>query len=200
MKEGLLKLSPYTRISSLDSLRALSILLVLLDHFNVRVWNYSPPILLQFFFDGQLGVNIFFIISGFLITKHLATEYKHKQKILLRSFYTKRAFRILPIYYCLLSCYFVLSLLNFIHITNSSWLSSLLFFKYYNWQLDWETTHLWSLSVEENFYIIWALVLALCWSRKVIIACIIILFVLVSKIIYYYHPSFCKYPYIRTSC
>jgi len=76
------------RIPSLDGLRAMSILLVIVGHF------YQSFMALAIF-----GVHIFFVISGYLITKLLQDEYDRRGRIALGSFYRRRAFRIFPAAY-----------------------------------------------------------------------------------------------------
>jgi peptidoglycan/LPS O-acetylase OafA/YrhL len=82
------------RIPSLDGLRAISILLVILDHF---LSNLGFPI--NTFLFGNLGVRIFFIISGFLITSILMEEIEKTSTINLVKFYFRRTLRIFPAYY-----------------------------------------------------------------------------------------------------
>jgi len=149
---------------SLDGLRALSIIGVIWLH----AWIVSPsyerlksiPILRM----GGFGVDVFFAISGFLITTLLLRE-KHKSgQISLRAFYIRRTLRIWPLYYATLAFYILLVLLVqrgtgrdhvFFH-----YLPGYLTFTY-TWFLGWATSGAifnfgWSLSVEEQFYILWA--------------------------------------------
>src|SRR3954463_4948336 len=82
------------RIRSLDGLRALSILLVLAAHFTAPVLGNTP-----FLYWGELGVRIFFVISGFLITSLLEQERQTTGRISLRNFYARRSLRIFPLAY-----------------------------------------------------------------------------------------------------
>ncbi len=144
------------QIPSLNGLRALSILLVLIAH--VQIMNFHLPNGP----GGQIGVNIFFIISGFLITYLLLKEENATHNISLKDFYIRRSLRIFPVFYFMLFVYFILQLFGILHIGLSSWLSSLTYTKFFfaKKQDDWETGHFWSLSVEENFYLIWPFVFA----------------------------------------
>lgn len=147
---------------SLHGLRAISIFFVIYHHLmlqNIFIRKVSQsklhPLVITFFSDGQLGVNIFFVISGFLITSLLIIEENTFNKISIKNFYVRRIFRIFPAYYFLLLVYFVLQNINLLNITPESWITSLTYTKYLNWKLDWFTSHSWSLSIEEQFYLIW---------------------------------------------
>jgi peptidoglycan/LPS O-acetylase OafA/YrhL len=138
-------------IPSLNGLRALSILLVVIGHTQVRNFHLKNTT------GAQMGVTIFFIISGFLITYLLMKEEQGNDgRISLKSFYLRRTFRIFPVYYALLLVYFVLQVLGLLQFTSASWISSITYTKNFSHDsTDWETAHLWSLSVEEQFYLVW---------------------------------------------
>lgn len=139
------------QIPSLNGLRALSILFVLIGHIQVaNLKRLDAP-------GAQIGVNIFFVISGFLITLLLLNEESRTGTISLKNFYIRRVIRIFPVYYFILFVYFILQLLNVFHLSTISWITSLTYTKYFNFgdPGDWETGHFWSLSVEEHFYFIW---------------------------------------------
>ncbi len=120
--------------------------------------NFFLTAVIEFFTDGHLGVNIFFLLSGFLITSLLLWEEVETKEISLKKFYIRRFLRITPAYYFLLLVYFALQQLHFISIAPSSWLTALTYTKYLNWQNEWLTSHAWTLSVEENFYLFWPLI------------------------------------------
>jgi len=144
---------------SLNGLRAISILLVILHHLKLQ-YTVIPGVVLNYFpllTDGPFGVNVFFVISGFLITRLLLNEEHIDGKISLKRFYVRRILRIFPAYYFLLLVYFVLCAYGYMNISGESWLTSLTYTKYFNWNRDWYTSHAWSLSVEEHFYIMWPL-------------------------------------------
>ncbi|MDA9554704.1 acyltransferase [Pelobium sp.] len=151
-----------TYYPSLNGLRAISIIMVVLYHLQKRngIFDaYSKKIWLapfiSFIRDGQLGVNIFFVISGFLITSLLINEEKETGKISIKSFYIRRIIRIFPAYYFLLAIYLVLQFFNLIEISRTSWLTAITYTKYFIIPKDWLTAHIWSLSVEEHFYLFW---------------------------------------------
>jgi peptidoglycan/LPS O-acetylase OafA/YrhL len=108
-------------------------------------------------FDGQFGVNIFFVISGFLITTLLLQEEAQTGSISLKAFYTRRALRIFPAYYFLLLVYWILQLSGYLHISHPAWLTALTYTKYLNYRIEWYTAHAWSLGIEETFYLFWPL-------------------------------------------
>ena len=149
------------RISSLDGLRAVSIAFVLMQH---SVSSTGSP-LGKFTADfGRLGVWVFFVISGFLITDLLLRE-AERGPISLRRFYLRRALRLLPA---------LLALLLFLALVEAAgvdlgvrpihFLSAVLFLvPYVPWGAanhPWSTGHLWSLAVEEHFYLLWPPLLA----------------------------------------
>lgn len=157
------------KLPSINGLRALSVSLVILGHLSFHRILFLPidayPKLLRpliiLITDGHLGVNIFFVISGFLITYILLKEKEQNKSISLKNFYIRRALRIFPAYYLLLLVYFIVEQLGYINFSSASWLTSLTYTKYFNWRLDWLSAHFWSLSVEEHFYLLWPLLLGL---------------------------------------
>jgi peptidoglycan/LPS O-acetylase OafA/YrhL len=151
-----LKSSHSNYIPTLDGWRAFAILLVLFEHgsfFTFRRFGWTSL--------GGHGVEIFFVISGYLITGKLLEDGS------LPNFYLRRVFRILPV---LLAYVGMIAVLGFsLRLIPLSWTevtASLLFvrnycdFPYMNQTgAGWFTGHLWSLSIEEQFYLIWPLVL-----------------------------------------
>ncbi len=146
------------QLRSLHGLRAISISLVLIAHLLEHTTHKISNTTLFFLSpikDGELGVNVFFIISGFLITSILINEENITGKISIKNFFIRRTLRIFPAYYFLLIVYFILQLFDIVHIAPWSWFTSLTYTKYVNWWKDWLTAHAWSLSVEEHFYLTW---------------------------------------------
>ncbi|MCB9034070.1 MAG: acyltransferase [Chitinophagales bacterium] len=164
---------------SINGLRAISILFVILGHIKLELYKipYLSTIFKKFYFltDGQLGVNIFFVISGFLITILLISEKEKHKSISIKNFYIRRVLRIFPAYYFLLLIYALLCILHIISIPIQSWLTALTYTKYLNWQLDWYTGHAWSLSIEEQFYLFWPLTFLL--NKRTQIAIILLILV-----------------------
>ena len=142
-------------IPSLDGLRAIAVLFVVLGH--SQAWRLRFAFI-QPLRDGGLGVTIFFVISGFLITQLLLRDLNETGQVRLKRFYIKRAFRIFPPFYAYLAVVGVLVFLNLDPLPLYSMLSAATFT--WNYSLDaegWRLAHLWSLSLEEQFYLFWPL-------------------------------------------
>lgn len=157
------KLQP-ARLPSLDGWRALSIILVLGCHSTFTAgFPVELRTLARSVFDGHLGVRFFFCISGFLITYLMLQEVERTGSMSLRDFYARRALRILPVYFLFLAVLFLLQGITATKLTAGEWLSNLTFTVNFNaeqWK-QWLNAHLWSLSVEEQFYLCWPIVFAL---------------------------------------
>lgn len=161
-----------SRIPSLDGLRALSISFVFLGHiFMADHAAQQRPVYIRFIRsllgDGEFGVQIFFVISGFLITWLLLKERNKSGTIDIKAFYIRRAFRILPAYYTLILVMIFLSVLGLISVSGRDLLHVLTFTWIYNFhEWNWYLAHTWSLGVEEQFYIFWPLTLVSLGFRK----------------------------------
>ncbi len=145
--------TPY--FAPLDGLRALSLLLVVAGHTRTEL-----PIRNDF--SGGLGVGIFFVLSGFLITILLLREELARGSVSLGGFYIRRAFRILPPYFLTVGAYLLIGLLPSQHALRTKFLAGLPYFlslrnEYVPKGLEVAFTHSWSLSVEEKFYFAWPL-------------------------------------------
>jgi peptidoglycan/LPS O-acetylase OafA/YrhL len=151
------------RIPSLDGLRAISIVLVVLGHAAGTRNGYPSG-----YFDSaaRFGVRIFFLLSGFLITSLLMREQKTSGGISLRTFYTKRALRILPVFYSFLLIVAALGGLKVLHLHLNDLLAAATFTMNFRLSGDWHVAHFWSLSTEEQFYFVWPVLLALAGINK----------------------------------
>lgn len=146
----------------IQGLRAIAVILVLLCHAEI-----------PFFGGGFIGVDVFFVISGFLITGLIAREIERTGKLSLKSFYARRARRLLPmatlvLVFVAVASFLLLPVFRQIEVGKDIFASALYFV---NWTFAAEQTdyfasgssdlspvlHYWSLSVEEQFYIIWPL-------------------------------------------
>lgn len=172
------KLPPLRYYKSLDGVRGIAALMIMFFHFMPAYDKAAHPVLFmirKLAVAGQTGVVLFFVLSGFLITRILLQQ-KLKQGYF-KQFYLKRALRIFPLYYLfLLICFFILPLLNNAVLPpfSQTW--------YYYFYLqniamtfDWKLAtmpHLWSLAVEEHFYLFWPVVVYFCPDKvlKYIIA------------------------------
>ncbi|MFM7645119.1 MAG: acyltransferase family protein [Sphingomonadales bacterium] len=151
---------------SLDGLRAIAIILVLLSHANFR-WGLN----------GGLGVSVFFALSGFLISTLLMEEFRKFGDVSFKGFYIRRTMRLFPALYVLLL--FILGYAFFfrnmadqkliyqdvtasaLYVYNVAW--------YWGWCLkEMLLYHTWSLGVEEQFYLFWPLILYVCLKKKLL--------------------------------
>src|SRR5882724_4719507 len=160
-------------LPSLDGFRGISILLVVIGHTCARI----DSSLLQFFFNGSLGVYVFFVISGFLITTLLLKERIKTGTISLKKFYIRRFLRIFPVAYLYLFVVLILSYFLHLNVPALSILGAALYLQNFSYfyEKNWYTAHYWSLSVEEQFYLIFPSIL----KRSFKLFCIIIPLILV---------------------
>ncbi len=166
-EEPLARTASMARIPSLDGLRALSIFLVIalhtLQHYSTT--HYVAPIWFGIFAGGT-GVYIFFVISGYLITRLLLNEHEKRGSISLRGFYLRRVMRILPPIYVYVIFLLILGWAGRLVINKVDIISTLFFFRNYALHVTmWQLEHCWSLSTEEQFYLIWPFILLCCLGR-----------------------------------
>jgi len=173
---------PSGRIPSFDGWRAIAILLVLGDHMVYT--SFFPQDRLgwiSYIGSGDLGVRIFFVLSGFLITFLLIGEADRNGRVSLSSFYARRALRIFPVYFAYLAVLGGLAVAGLYHDVAGSWVGCLTFTRNMVGRGDSATVHFWSLAVEEQFYLIWPILFGcLClWKRKGVylgvLVCLIVL-------------------------
>ena len=129
----------------------------------IQLENFPNRIRGSWFFacDGDLGVRFFFAISGFIITWLLLREASRKGFVSLRGFWARRAVRILPAYGAFVLALVFLQWLTPWHLAPLGWLGTLTFTANYCSMGQWLPAHLWSLSVEEQFYLLWPLTFVL---------------------------------------
>jgi peptidoglycan/LPS O-acetylase OafA/YrhL len=163
---GIMVASPIrSRLPSLDGLRALAIISVILSH-SVAIWSVNPR-WLEFGKTLRQGVDLFFAISGLLITHLLVKELEETQSINLRAFYIRRAFRILPPVLLYLFVLAILTQLAILDVRRWEFVSSVLFFRnYLDPNQGRATGHFWSLSVEEHFYLLWPACVAMLARKR----------------------------------
>lgn len=171
-------------IKWLDGLRGLAIVLVLIGHFFIKYYICNA---------GWIGVNLFFILSGYLITGRLFWHaVKDGGRFYFRNFYGRRVLRIFPLYYACLIAFFVI--LPFLYGKYSFYFGRLYEEQWWYWAYlsNWRIVlqmypdnhildTLWSLAVEEQFYLVWPfLFLYMAWAdRKIVIGCLWLLSIVV---------------------
>jgi peptidoglycan/LPS O-acetylase OafA/YrhL len=155
-------------IPSLDGLRAGSIALVIIAHSLAYLHGEADRFpYLQLSELGQSGVDVFFVISGFLITYLLLREYYGTGAIRLRSFYFRRFFRIFPPFYVYLAVVGILWISGVIRQDVRNFVSAATYTSNYLPHVSsWLLAHTWSLSLEEQFYLLWPPCLALLGKKK----------------------------------
>ena len=147
---------PQERLPSLDGLRAISIILVLGSHLVFSIPNAANHYLVLGAFDGALGVRIFFVISGFIITHLFLREEDATGTISISRFYLRRFIRLYPVNLAFVAFLFFLTLSTSLTISNCQYLTALTYTKNLACS-GWIDGHLWSLAVEEQFYLAWPL-------------------------------------------
>jgi peptidoglycan/LPS O-acetylase OafA/YrhL len=141
-------------LGQLDGLRTLSVAAVAWSHWR-RYWDSSPPL----FPTAELGVETFFVISGFLITGILLSNRSEATRpLVLKHFYIRRFLRIFPLFYATLALALLLhaSAMAETWYWHAAYLSNICFYLS-GWCGD--LGHFWSLAVEEQFYLVWPLLI-----------------------------------------
>jgi peptidoglycan/LPS O-acetylase OafA/YrhL len=150
--------------NGLDHLRALAITLVFLFHYSM----FRHPVWIDGFTHyGWTGVDLFFVLSGFLISNQLFAEMQRRKTISLKIFYIKRCFRILPPYLFILLIYIFFPAFHERERLAPLW-KMFTFTQNFNQDISVYGTfsHAWSLCVEEQFYFIFPLTLLFIWSIR----------------------------------
>jgi peptidoglycan/LPS O-acetylase OafA/YrhL len=138
------------RSNGLDTLRAIAILLVFLNH---EAFRSHSSTLLVVQAVGWIGVDLFFVMSGYLIANQVLAGVSRGEELSLAAFYARRAFRTWPAYWVVLACYFLFP----------SWMGGntppplwrfLTFTQNFNLPTGTAFSHAWSLCVEEQFYLV----------------------------------------------
>jgi peptidoglycan/LPS O-acetylase OafA/YrhL len=156
-----------------------------------QVWkedNRLLTLIKYFLLNHHFGVNVFFVVSGFLITSLLLDEEQRTGTISFKNFYIRRTLRIFPAYYFVLLVYFFLQLVGYFHLSALSWMTSLTFTKQF-YSYDWQTGHFWSLSVEEMFYLFWPMVFVGGDRFRKRMAIVLIILAPLMRIVFHFYPT-----------
>jgi peptidoglycan/LPS O-acetylase OafA/YrhL len=168
-----------SRIPSLDGIRALSILLVLASHFGPSL-HYSHDLWAVANCYGKVGLRIFYVLSGFLITHLLMRERGRTGAISLKAFYVRRAYRILPAAYLYMV---IITLIFHADFQIKDIAFAFTYLSAYSTYIPHNLSHLWSLSVEEQFYLIWPLVMTIAAIRERRVAVGVILLAPIARLV-----------------
>ncbi len=158
-----------SHIRALDGIRGIGVLLVLMFHFS---WSFPEAGALHwvkaYLWSGWMGVDLFFVLSGYLITRGLVKDSPFSVGKRMRLFWARRAFRIFPLYYIvvIVGTIVCLAVGKYSEIPGPSYW---LYFQNYTLAFDEDvmrwTAHFWSLAIEEQFYFVWPLVVLLAGKR-----------------------------------
>ena len=176
------------RIPSLDGFRAISIILVLISH--CAFLPSFPRAIVEVASQGKVGVTVFFVISGFLITSLLLIEDSKNNKVNLKAFYIRRSFRILPVFF--LYVVFILVWRNFenLGITGNNILHVFTFTVNFDEHKNWFLGHIWTLSVEEQFYLMWPVIFILFRKRLKTVLVLMLVYSCICRVIDYKFPMY----------
>ncbi len=143
------------------------------------------------FHFGPFGVEVFFVISGFIITTLLLNEERRNGSVSIKKFYIRRAFRIWPAAYAYLLVVAVLAWNQMISVAPHHFFYAGTFLMNHVQETNWFTGHFWSLAIEEQFYVLWPVVFLLTARRGRLICCCLILLVtpLLRTLAYVYEPG-----------
>lgn len=182
--------------AALDGLRAIAAVMVVFSHFGGTKWHAM---------SGWLGVHMFFVISGYLITTLALREEGRKGRVSLRNFYIRRAFRIMPVYYVVLGAtvllhylrgeytsYNVTEVLPYYLTFNNEYIAGQIF------------QHSWTLAIEQKFYLVWPLLAfalgALTLGKRLTVIATAITLLAAALIVPFYTYGPASYIVILTGC
>ncbi len=164
------------RIPSLDGLRAVSIVLVIVSHLlGTRGFPWGPRALGTVGDFGYLGVKVFFVISGYLITRLLIAEHARTGRISLRDFYVRRVWRIFPAFYAFIAAMLAAWAIGWIALAPTDVLAAVTYTMNYHYERSWDLGHIWSLSIEEQFYLVWPFLFLWLGRARVVSTSIVII-------------------------
>ena len=162
----------HARIPELDGVRAVAIWMVILSHImdgwpvQEGAFSHIPGFVLQTIHHGWLGVDLFFILSGFLITGILLDS--REKPSYFRNFYARRFLRIMPLYFAVVFVFFLFYAANRSYFVLSTFFAANLAHMF-NIGVPHGAAVLWSLAVEEHFYLLWPMLVYLLDRKKLTI-------------------------------
>jgi len=177
-------------IPTLDGMRGIAVLLVLMFHF---AWTFPgedaataltmvDKIAVRihaFLWSGWIGVDLFFVLSGYLITRGLVAPSKRATGSRLKMFWMRRVLRIFPLYYAFI---IVGSIVALAIEGNSAWIPGPSYWVYMqNYALAFDdevlrwTAHFWSLAIEEQFYFVWPIVAIMVPRRRLVFTILVLI-------------------------
>jgi peptidoglycan/LPS O-acetylase OafA/YrhL len=177
----------------LNGIRAIAALIVIIWHidqfmplFNLPRWGFYANDM-----SGH-GVNLFFVLSGFLITFLLLKEKDKTQTINIKNFYIRRMLRIWPLYYLCMAIALFLVYVNVIPAPRD-WFTSLFFYTFLMANVNFATNHvilaitpLWSVGVEEQYYLFWPLIIKKIKNPLYALTGVIIIYLLIKLTIWFF--------------
>jgi peptidoglycan/LPS O-acetylase OafA/YrhL len=195
------------RVPSLDGYRGIGTLFIIFAHSTntARIPIPVPEQLYQWVPWGMIAVHHFFVLSGFLITLLLLREWNTHGRISLGAFYRRRILRLMPPYAAYLIVMALLQFAGVLIISRTGWLGALTYSINFHHcrEVGWELGHFWTLSVEEHFYFVWPVILALLgltWGRWALAVCLLFapLMRYVSSVYWsnYWNVDFCTFSYV----
>lgn len=197
---------------NLNSIRFFAALAVIIHHIELTKYVFGQPSIYRTSFVGgvfgQLGIILFFVLSGFLITYLLLTEQEQTGRISIKNFYIRRILRIWPLYYLIITLsLFVLPHIDFFvvpghtaEIARHFMVKVILFLTFLPDVVYAYYPHVpyaeqgWSVGVEEQFYLLWPLLMALVVRKKntmKMLFGVIVFYLAIKVVVIYYHL---KYP------
>ena len=184
------------KFPSLDGIRAICITLVVFSHV-CNAYQFADGTRKIITSTGILGVQIFFVISGFLITTLLLKEKVNTGNISLRFFYLRRVLRIFPVVFLYLACLLLLNIIFHLHIPVKSFIGAALFLANLSYfQSSWYTLHYWSLSIEEQYYLVFPFMLKKCINYIHLLLVIFICFIIFLRALAY-SGHFPNWPFLQ---
>lgn len=161
-------------LPGLDGVRAVAVLMVIAGHASrLPAFPEAMKALLVVDID-ELGVTVFFVLSGFLITTLLIDERERTGRVSLRDFYARRTIRIFPAAYAYMAVVALAAHAGLVALAPGDMLHALTYTMNYHHEAAWTLGHLWSLAVEEQFYLLWPLAFVWAGRRALVVALLVL--------------------------